>query len=50
MTLIKELSERVKEFGNKLEEIENEEPFTVGEEGSHGVYGDGKILNLNKIS
>jgi hypothetical protein len=31
------------------EEYDNtDEPFTLGEEVSHRVYGDGKVLNLNK--
>ena len=47
---VKETIEVAKEIEDKQEEKfdDTEEPFGIGEEVSHGVYGDGKVLNLNK--
>jgi len=47
---VKETIEVAKEIEEKQEEKydDTDEPFTLGEEVSHGVYGEGKVLSLNR--
>ena len=45
---VKETLEVAKDVEADSEEIDTEEPFSIGEVVSHGVYGDGEILSLNK--
>ena len=45
---VKETIEVAKNVEAETEETDTEEPFSIGEMVSHGVYGDGEILDLNK--
>ena len=45
---VKETIEVAKNVEAEAEETGTEEPFSIGEMVSHGVYGDGEILDLNK--
>ena len=44
---VEETVEAAKEIDDN-DESETEEPFVVGEKVSHGVYGEGEVLNLTK--
>ena len=47
---VKETIEVAKEIETKEydDSVPTEAPFVIGDEVSHGVYGEGKVLNLNK--
>ena len=45
---VKETIEVAKNVEAEAEKTGTEEPFSIGEMVSHGVYGDGEILDLNK--
>ena len=43
---VKETIEAAKDVDEQVNDMN--EPFTIGEAVSHGVYGEGKVLNMNK--